>query len=205
MTSLTTKPELLAAVAADAADVGSVISGAATATAGPTTGVVAAAADEVSALTTRSFASYAQDFQALIGHAAAFTDKFAQSLAAAGSAFAAAEAHAASMLEAITAPVQAAQAPLTGGATPWPVSPQATGNADPPVTALLMMGGSRIRRVRRLPAVPDRCPRRCQRSCRRLLPARELSHAPGQPAFVGRYLVAVRSAVADHLLHDPHA
>ncbi|BBZ12650.1 hypothetical protein MBRA_28450 [Mycobacterium branderi] len=73
MSFVTTQPEMLSAAAADLQGVGSVVSSANAAAAGPTTGVVPAAADEVSALTAAQFAAHAQVYQAVSAQAAGFT------------------------------------------------------------------------------------------------------------------------------------
>ena len=92
MTSLITQPQLLAAAAADAAEINSAISAAKARAAGPTTGVVAAAQDEVSAAAAKLFGGYAQGYQALLKQASAFHDQFAATLNSAGCTYAAAEA-----------------------------------------------------------------------------------------------------------------
>ena len=72
MTSLITQPQLLATAAEDASAIGSAITQAEAAAAGPTTGLVAAAEDEVSAITAQVFGGYGQEYQALLHQAAAF-------------------------------------------------------------------------------------------------------------------------------------
>lgn len=91
MTSLITQPGLLIAAAADASEIGSAISTAKAAAAGPTTNLAAAAADEISALTATLFGRYGQDYQGLLQRAVAFHDQFIAALSAAGNAYAAAE------------------------------------------------------------------------------------------------------------------
>jgi PE-PPE domain/PE family len=126
MTSLFTQPQLLATAAADTAQIGSAISAAKAAAAGPTTGLVAAAEDEVSALTRTLFNSYAEEYQAILTQATAFHDEFAQLLAAAGNAYTGAEAQAAALFAA-------------PGANPGVAITKA---ADPAVDAILIMTGS---------------------------------------------------------------
>jgi hypothetical protein len=132
MTSLLTQPHLLTTAAADASAIGSAISEARATAAGPTTGVVAAAEDEVSAITARLFGAYGQEYQALLQQAAVFHDQFVATLAAAGNAYAQAEAEAASALG------------LTGGAAANPVFGAVTQAADPAVNAILIMTPSGI-------------------------------------------------------------
>jgi PE-PPE domain/PE family len=129
MTSLVTQPQLLATAAADAEQINSAISAARAAAAGPTTGLAAAAEDEVSAMTATMFGAYGQEYQALLQQAAAFHEQFVATLAAAGNAYAGAEA--------------AAQSLLTGNTAASPVyAAAATAAADPQVTAILIMTGS---------------------------------------------------------------
>jgi hypothetical protein len=94
--------------------------------------VVAAAEDEVSAVTAAFFGAYGQEYQALLQRAAVFHDQFVATLAAAGNAYAQAEAEAASAFG------------LTGGTAYSPVIAAGTQAADPPVAvdAILIMTGS---------------------------------------------------------------
>ncbi|OBI90817.1 PE family protein [Mycobacterium asiaticum] len=91
MTYLTTQPQVLAAAAADLSGIGSAVAEATSAASGRTTGVVAAALDEVSVATAALFNGFAQECQAVVGQAAAFHQEFARAVAAAGSAYLAAE------------------------------------------------------------------------------------------------------------------
>jgi hypothetical protein len=128
MTSLITQPQSLVTAAAGASAIGSALNEAKAAAAGPTTGLVAAAEDEVSAITAQFFGAYGQDYQALLHQAAAFHDQFVATLAAAGNAYAQAEAEIAGTLG------------LTGAsASPFAAVTQA---ADPTVDAILIMTGS---------------------------------------------------------------
>jgi hypothetical protein len=146
MPSLIAQPQLIAAAAADVAEISSAVGTANAAAAGPTTGLVAAAHDEVSAATAALFGTYAREYQALLKQAAAFHEEFAAALAAAGNAYAAAESANASAISGalgqLTSPIQ----PFLGGApaarmalTPMVVQPTLQGT-----TVALVMGGSGI-------------------------------------------------------------
>jgi hypothetical protein len=134
MAYLTTQPQLLATAAADASEIGSALSAAKAAAAGPTTSLAAAAQDEVSTVAAAFFGAYGQEYQALLQRAAVFHDQFVETLAAAGNAYAQAEAEAASALG------------FTGGTAYSPVIAAGTQAADPPVAvdAILIMTGSGI-------------------------------------------------------------
>ena len=134
MTSLITEPQLLTAAAGNIADLGSEISQAKAAAAGPTIGVLAAAADEVSVVTARLFGGYAQEFQAVLAQAAAFHEQFVAALASAANAYAAAEAANVSAISgALGLPTSSAPKALT----PLVVQPTLQGT-----TTGLVMGGS---------------------------------------------------------------
>lgn len=115
MTDLTTEPELMAASASGIGEIGSSIRSANAAAAAPTSALLAPAADQVSSAVTQLFGLYGQQYQAIAAQAAEFHGAFARSVAAAGTAYAAAE--------------DAAQAMLGGGAAPA-------------ATIALVMGGS---------------------------------------------------------------
>ena len=135
------QPQAMAAAAADAAGIDSVINEASAAAAGPTTHVLAAAADEVSAPIATLFNSYAHEYHAIIRQAGAFHNEFAQLLAAAGKAYAETEAAASG---ALSAPAQALWAPLSGGAAGAAAAAKAA-FAEPPPTPVaisLIMGGT---------------------------------------------------------------
>jgi hypothetical protein len=140
MTSLITEPQLITTAAADAAEIGSTISAAKAAAAGPTTSLVPAAEDEVSALTASLFGAYGRDCQALLQQATVFHDQFAAALAAAGKAYAGAEAAASSTLGSLEANVQGLQGGTAVAST--------LAGADPALPAIttpvigLFMGGS---------------------------------------------------------------
>lgn len=85
-------PEMVASAASDMASIGSLLSEANAAAAGPTTAVVAAAGDEVSAAIASLFSSYAKGFQALGAQAASFHDQFVQLMKGASAQYASAEA-----------------------------------------------------------------------------------------------------------------
>ncbi|SPM29521.1 PE-PPE domain-containing protein [Mycobacterium terramassiliense] len=129
MTNLVAQPEIFATAAQDASTIGSAINDARAAAAGSTTTVMAAAEDEVSAITAQLFGSFGQEYQALLQQAAAFHGQFVATLAAAGNAYAQAEAQIAGTLG------------LTGaaGGVPFTALTQA---ADPAVDAILIMTGS---------------------------------------------------------------
>jgi PE-PPE domain/PE family len=127
MTSLITQPQLLATAAADASAIGSAINEAKAAANGPTTSLAAAAEDEVSAVTAAFFGGFGQEYQAMLQQAAAFHNQFAATLAAAGNAYAQAEAEIAGTLG------------LTAAS---PVYTAATQPGDPPVNAILILSGS---------------------------------------------------------------
>lgn len=125
MPGVVVAPQLFQAAAADLAGIGSAITAATAAAADPTTGVAAVAADEVSAAAASLFRAYAQGYQAILTQAAEFHDAFAQMLAAAGTAYADAEAaNAATMSGALN------------GASTSSVPPTLT----EPITALIMGG-----------------------------------------------------------------
>jgi hypothetical protein len=132
MTSLIAQPQLLATAAADASEISSAISAAKAAADGPTTSLAAAAQDEVSAITAKLFGAYGAEYHALLQQAGVFHDQFVATLAAAGNAYAQAEAEIAGTLG------------LTGGAAASPVFGAVTQAADPPVgvDAILIMSGS---------------------------------------------------------------
>ena len=100
MTYVITEPQIMAAVASDVEGIGSAISAAHAAAAGPTASLLAPAADEVSTAITKFFGAYSQDYQAVVKHAAAFHNEFTQALAAAGHAYANAEGASAATLAA---------------------------------------------------------------------------------------------------------
>jgi hypothetical protein len=126
---------MLAAVAADAAGIGSATDEAGASAAARTTGVVAAAADEVSGAAASLFTAYAQEYQTVLKQVAAFHDQFVHALATAGGAYAGAEAaNAATVsgaLHALSAPVPLAAADITlvMGGSGNPIPPQSYVNA----------------------------------------------------------------------------
>src|SRR6516164_6689312 len=130
MTTLFAEPQLLATAAADASAIGSAMNEAKAAAAGPTTGLVAAAQDEVSTITAQLFGAYGREYQALLQQAAAFHDEFVATLAAAGNAYAQAEAEAAGMLG------------LGGGAPSSSAVTAAANPADPAVSQIIFVGST---------------------------------------------------------------
>jgi PE family len=89
---VTTQPELLSEAAGDLAGIGSTMSAANAAAAGPTGGVVPAAADEVSALTAAQFAAHAGRYQAVSAAAAAVHSMLVSTLQTSATSYAATEA-----------------------------------------------------------------------------------------------------------------
>jgi hypothetical protein len=82
MSYLVAAPEFLASAATDLSNIGSSLSEASAAAVTPTTGVLAPAEDEVSAAIAAMFSAHGQGFQALSAQAAAFHDRFVQTLTA---------------------------------------------------------------------------------------------------------------------------
>lgn len=132
--------EALVTAAADVAAIETTIRTASAAAAGPTSGVLAAAGDEVSAAIANVFGGYGQEYQALIGQAAAFHAEFTKALAAAGGAYAEAEAaNAEAVSNTLGAPIRAllSRTPLATNGIAALTSMVAS--ADP-ITALIMGG-----------------------------------------------------------------
>lgn len=146
MSDLIIGPEALASTAADVERIGSAIGAAGADAVGPTTGVAAAAQDEVSAAIAKLFSAYGQEYQALIAQAGAFHTQFGQTLSAAGSSYAQAEATAAALLEnGLGSPAQAllGQNPFSAaptGGSPFGGFAALTPTLTSPVTALIMGG-----------------------------------------------------------------
>ena len=92
MSFVTTQPQMLSAAAGNLHGIGSSVSAATAAAAGPTTGVVPAAADEVSALTAAQFGAHAQMYQAFSAQAAAIHEQFVATLATSAGSYLATEA-----------------------------------------------------------------------------------------------------------------
>jgi len=91
-------PDMMTAAATDVAAVGSMVSAAHMAAAGPTVAVIPAAADEVSASIAHLFSGAAQNYQALAARASAFQEQFVQHLNVSARSYAAAEAAGAASL-----------------------------------------------------------------------------------------------------------
>jgi PE family len=117
MSFLVAAPQVVADAASELAGLGSTISTATAAAAAPTTGLVPAAADDVSAEIAALFSAHGQGYQRLSAQAAAFHERFVQSLTASANTYAAAEANAAqALLNAVNAPARAVLGhPLIGG------------------------------------------------------------------------------------------
>src|ERR1700758_5589669 len=98
MSFVVAAPDMVMAAANDLANIGSTISAAQAAAAGPTTGVLAAAGDEVSAAIAALFSGHGQAFQELSSQVAAFHGHFVQNLTSGGAAYTGAEAGAAQSL-----------------------------------------------------------------------------------------------------------
>ena len=103
MTYLLTEPQTLASVATHIEELGSTITAANAAAASPISGLAPAAADEVSEAIAKLFGAYGRQYQAVAARAAAFHSEFTAALAAAGSAYAGAEADAQALLGGSTA------------------------------------------------------------------------------------------------------
>ena len=98
MTYVLTEPQTLTSVATDIEELGSTLTAANAAAASPIAGLAPAAADEVSDAIAKLFAAYGRQYQAVATRAAAFHTEFTETVAAAGSAYAAAEADAQALL-----------------------------------------------------------------------------------------------------------
>ncbi|SOJ52766.1 PE family protein PE3 [Mycobacterium simulans] len=149
MTYLMTQPQLVAEAAANVAGIRSAIEAANAAVAGPTTSLVAAAADEVSTASAALFGAYGQEYQAVIRQAAAFHDEFVRALAAAGTAYAEAEAVNAAAVggSAIAAPLAAVSYDvaliMTGSGDPIP-SPDYMASVRPFINFAYVVTGANI-------------------------------------------------------------
>jgi hypothetical protein len=132
---LITQPEQLAAAAADAGQISTAIGAARAAAAGPTTNLVAAAEDEVSAIAAVLFGAYGQECQALLRQATEFNEGFVAALAAAGNAYAAAEAAASNLLggNAVPAAVAGALATAPAAAPGDPITTLVLGGSGNPI------------------------------------------------------------------------
>ncbi len=109
MAFLSATPEVVAAAAADLANIGRTIDAANASAAAVTTRVAAAGADEVSAAIAAVFRTYAQAHQVVSTQAAEFHEQFAKALNAAGGSYAGAEAANVQqiMVNAVNGPTQA--------------------------------------------------------------------------------------------------
>ncbi|WP_186246114.1 PE family protein, partial [Mycobacterium simulans] len=131
MSFTTAVPDALVSAASDMAGIGSVLSAANAAAAGPTTALLAAAEDEVSAAVAALFGSHAQEYQTLSAQAAAFHQQFVRAVTSGAGAYASAEANNVQqvLLDAVNAPTQSLLGrPLIGnGADGAPGTGQAGG------------------------------------------------------------------------------
>ncbi|MBW0013551.1 PE family protein, partial [Mycobacterium sp.] len=105
-------PELIADVAKDLANIGSMVGSANNAVAPATTGLLPAAADEVSTQIAALFSTHAAGYQKLSAQAAAFHQQFVQNLSAGAGTYAAAEANA---VQTLAAEAPSPGARLSGG------------------------------------------------------------------------------------------
>lgn len=122
MSFLIASPEALAATATYLTGIGSAISAANAVAAAPTTEILAAGTDEVSTAISALFGAHAQAYQALSAHVAAFHDQFVHTLTAGAGSYMAAEAAAASPLQALQLELlNAINAPTLPGAVGTPV------------------------------------------------------------------------------------
>ncbi|OBJ47832.1 PE-PPE domain-containing protein [Mycobacterium sp. 1423905.2] len=132
MSYLIAEPQVMASVAAEIEDIGSALTAANAAAAGPTSTLLAAAGDEVSAAIANFFGAYGQQYQAIVGQIEAFSTEFQRTLGAAANAYAQAE----------TAAVTALQGAL--GAPASPVLPTATLPPFPANAIQLIFGGTGV-------------------------------------------------------------
>lgn len=128
MSYLVAEPQIMAAVAADVAAIGSGIRAANAAAAGSTSGLLAAAGDDVSAAIANLFGAYGQQYQAVGTQLSAFHNDFHQALTAAATAYTQAEAASVAtlqrMLEAPAVTPAAAAVPSAAAVIPpFPANP----------------------------------------------------------------------------------
>lgn len=148
MSYLISTPQSLASAAADVENIRSAIGAAGSNAAAPTTGVVAAAGDEVSGAIANLFGAYGREYQELLAQAATFHSRFTQTLAAAGLAYAEAEAANAALVSGasneVSAPLRTllGQSPVGAGgsAGTGPVTSMVTTASGDPLYALIMGG-----------------------------------------------------------------
>ncbi|OSC42036.1 PE family protein [Mycobacterium decipiens] len=148
MSYVLTAPDLLVTAATNVDEIASTLRAANAAAAGPTCNLLAAAGDEVSAATAALFSAYAREYQAVVAQAATFQSEFTRTLAAAGNAYAQAEAanaaRVSSALNAVNAPIQTllGRAPLStnGSSGAGGLTSLAKLAAAGQVTALIMGG-----------------------------------------------------------------
>jgi hypothetical protein len=156
MSYLISDPQTLASAATDVESIGSAIGAAGSSAAGSTTGLLAAAQDEVSGAIASLFGSYGRQYQALLAQAATFHNQFTQALAAAGTAYAEAEAANAALVSGIShevaAPVQTllGQAPMGSGGSPAASIALIMGGTGNPLPALDYVLGVNTSYIQRL-------------------------------------------------------
>ncbi len=134
MSYLVAAPDLFAAATANLNSLGTSISEANGAWAGPISSLLPAAQDEVSAAIAALFGTHAQSYQALSQEAQAFHQQFVQALSSAGNAYSLAESVNANPLQAVSdlinAPSQALfQRPLFGNGADGAAGTSANGGA----------------------------------------------------------------------------
>lgn len=119
MSCVIAAPEMITAAAADLAAMGSAVTAANAAVAGPTAAVPAAGTDEVSAAIAALFSSHGQDYQALSTKMAVLHDQFVRASTAAAGSYVGAEAANVSPLQAVEqGPAQCDQRADPGRASP---------------------------------------------------------------------------------------
>ncbi|OBK22169.1 PE family protein [Mycobacterium asiaticum] len=134
MSFLLAEPEIMAAAATNVEGIGSALKAASAAAAGPTSRVLAAAGDEISAAIANLFGAYGDEFQLLHAQLATFQSEFQQSLAAAASTYANAEAAIATGLQGLLAAPAAPALGATAAALP----------PFPPNPVSIIMGGTGV-------------------------------------------------------------
>ncbi|HET7072702.1 MAG TPA: PE-PPE domain-containing protein [Mycobacterium sp.] len=146
MSYLVAAPETLASTAGDVESIGSAIRSASASAAAPTTGLLAAAQDEVSAAIANLFGAYGQEYQAVVSRAAAFHNAFAQTLAAAGNAYAQADAAGAALvsfeLAALGVPGQTPSGGGASGGSSLLTSVVRSASTDPTIALILGTTGT---------------------------------------------------------------
>ncbi|WP_211697383.1 PE family protein [Mycobacterium spongiae] len=122
MSYLIAEPQIMGAVAAQVEEIGSAVSVASATAASSTTAVATAAADEVSAAIAQFFTAHGKEYQAVLGQVEAFHSQFHQTLAAAGNAYANAEAAIANTLQSGLGLPAAPTTPAAAAIPPFPAN-----------------------------------------------------------------------------------